>query len=79
MNMNEVLASIANEKLTGKKGGKVAGASNDHVNMGQSSNDSFPTTNAYCNSYYYPYEKLVPALNRLHQSLDAKKQKHGVK
>lgn len=71
MNMNEVLASIANEKLTGKKGGKSPVHPNDHVNMGQSSNDSFPTA-MHIATVITTYEKLLPALNRLHKSLDVK-------
>jgi len=43
MNVNEVLASRANEILTGQKGGKKPVHPNDHVNMSQSSNDCFPT------------------------------------
>ncbi len=43
MNMNEVLASRANEILTGHKGGRTPVHPNDHVNMGQSSNDVMPT------------------------------------
>ena len=43
MNVNEVIAGIANEALSGMRGGKVPVHPNDHVNMGQSSNDSFPT------------------------------------
>ena len=43
MNVNEVIAGIANEALTGKRGGKVPVHPNDHVNKAQSSNDSFPT------------------------------------
>src|SRR6478752_88695 len=43
MNANEVIAGRANEVLTGKRGGKSPVHPNDHVNMGQSSNDSFPT------------------------------------
>jgi fumarate hydratase class II len=38
-----VIAGRANEKLTGKRGGKEPVHPNDHVNKGQSSNDSFPT------------------------------------
>jgi fumarate hydratase class II len=71
MNMNEVLASIANERLTGKRGGKSPVHPNDHVNMGQSSNDSFPTA-MHIATVITTYEKLVPALNKLHQSLNAK-------
>ena len=43
MNANEVIAGRANEVLAGKRGGKTPVHPNDHVNMGQSSNDSFPT------------------------------------
>ena len=43
MNMNEVLASRANEILTGQRGGKSPVHPNDHVNLGQSSNDVIPT------------------------------------
>ncbi|MBW2633482.1 MAG: class II fumarate hydratase [Deltaproteobacteria bacterium] len=43
MNMNEVIASRANELLTGKIGGKSPVHPNDHVNLGQSSNDVIPT------------------------------------
>ena len=43
MNMNEVLSNLANERLGGERGSKKPVHPNDHVNMGQSSNDSFPT------------------------------------
>ena len=43
MNVNEVIASRANELLTGQRGGKKPVHPNDHVNLHQSSNDSFPT------------------------------------
>jgi len=43
MNVNEVIAGRANEVLAGTRGGKVPVHPNDHVNMSQSSNDSFPT------------------------------------
>ncbi len=43
MNVNEVLAGRANEILTGQRGGKSPVHPNDHVNMGQSTNDTFPT------------------------------------
>ncbi len=43
MNVNEVIAGRANEMLTGTRGGKSPVHPNDHVNMSQSSNDSFPT------------------------------------
>lgn len=43
MNMNEVLAARANEILTGRRGGRSPVHPNDHVNLGQSSNDVIPT------------------------------------
>lgn len=73
MNMNEVLASISNEKLTGKKGGKSPIHPNDHVNMGQSSNDVFPTA-MHIATVINANEKLIPALQKIHKSL-AKKAK----
>lgn len=71
MNMNEVLASIANEKLTGKKGGKSPVHPNDHVNMGQSSNDSFPTA-MHIATVVTTKQKLIPALDKLFKSLSSK-------
>lgn len=43
MNMNEVVAGLANEQLTGQRGGKSPVHPNDHVNRGQSSNDVIPS------------------------------------
>src|SRR6202521_4706555 len=43
MNVNEVIANRANELLGGKPGAKQPVHPNDHVNLGQSSNDCFPT------------------------------------
>ena len=43
MNANEVIACRANEILTGKRGGKEPVHPNDHLNLGQSSNDTIPT------------------------------------
>jgi fumarate hydratase class II len=71
MNMNEVIASIANEKLTGKKGGKAPVHPNDHVNMAQSSNDSFPTA-MHIATVLATTELLLPALTNLHNALDSK-------
>ena len=47
MNVNEVLANIATEYLGGKKGEYICHP-NDHVNMGQSTNDTFPTSMRVC-------------------------------
>ena len=43
MNANEVISNAANQRLGGTLGAKTPVHPNDHVNMGQSSNDSFPT------------------------------------
>ena len=71
MNVNEVIASVANEKLTGKRGAKTPISPNDHVNMGQSSNDTFPTAMhlAVCIA---SAKKLCPALCMLKKALKSK-------
>lgn len=71
MNMNEVLASIANETLTGRKGGKSPVHPNDHVNMGQSSNDSFPTA-MHIATALAAHNQLLPELKSLEQELNKK-------
>ncbi|MBO9624227.1 MAG: class II fumarate hydratase [Sphingomonas sp.] len=71
MNVNEVIAGRANEILTGKKGGKSPVHPNDHVNMAQSSNDSFPTA-LHIAAARAVTQKLYPALDRLHASLAQK-------
>lgn len=71
MNVNEVVASVANEKATGEKGGKSPVHPNDHVNLGQSSNDTFPTA-MHVSAYLLICEKLIPALDRFHANLKQK-------
>ena len=71
MNVNEVIAGRANEILSGQRGGKSPVHPNDHVNRGQSSNDSFPTA-LHVAAVVSIEEVLVPALDRLTASLDAK-------
>ncbi|TCM41272.1 class II fumarate hydratase [Novosphingobium sp. ST904] len=73
MNVNEVIAGRANEILSGQRGGKSPVHPNDHVNRGQSSNDSFPTA-LHVAAVVSIEEDLVPALDRLTASLDAKAQ-----
>ncbi len=73
MNVNEVIAGRANEMLTGTRGGKTPVHPNDHVNMSQSSNDSFPTAMHIAASIAVRRD-LLPALHRLHSALDAKAQ-----
>ena len=71
MNVNEVIAGIANEALTGKRGGTAPVHPNDHVNMGQSSNDSFPTA-IHIGVARATYENLLPALACLTNALASK-------
>ena len=61
MNMNEVLASRSNELLAGKRGGKSPVHPNDHVNLGQSSNDVIPTV-IHLTALTGIQQKLIPAL-----------------
>src|SRR3954452_18260959 len=71
MHMNEVLASLANERLGGKRGGKSPVHPNDHVNRGQSSNDSFPTA-MHIAAAREINDRLLPALRHLLAALDRK-------
>ena len=71
MNVNEVIAGIANEALTGTRGGKTPVHPNDHVNMGQSSNDSFPTA-LHVAAALAVRNDLLPALGRLTDALATK-------
>ncbi len=71
MNVNEVIAGRANEMLTGTRGGKSPVHPNDHVNMSQSSNDSFPTA-LHIAASLAATRKLFPALDRLKTALQAK-------
>ncbi|WP_260483246.1 class II fumarate hydratase [Sphingomicrobium flavum] len=71
MNVNEVIAGIANEKLAGTRGGKEPVHPNDHVNKSQSSNDSFPTA-LHVSTALATRDQLIPALERLTDALAAK-------
>jgi fumarate hydratase class II len=71
MNVNEVIANRANELLGGKLGAKQPVHPNDHVNMSQSSNDSFPTA-MHVAAATRILADLVPALEMLHRALRAK-------
>ncbi|HEY3393905.1 MAG TPA: class II fumarate hydratase [Lacipirellulaceae bacterium] len=73
-NANEVIANLANQRLgygTGAKGKEGAVHPNDHVNMGQSSNDTFPTA-MHIAATLAIVRELIPALERLHADLGAK-------
>ena len=71
MNANEVIANRAIEMLGGEIGSKDPVHPNDHVNLGQSSNDSFPTA-MHIAAVEQITGRLVPALRRLHGALDGK-------
>src|SRR3954469_5194016 len=71
MNANEVIASLANEMLGGKRGGKAPVHPNDHVNRGQASNDSFPTATDIAAAADL-HERLLPALRHLQRALEEK-------
>ena len=71
MNANEVIAGRANELLAGKRGGKSPVHPNDHVNMGQSSNDSFPSA-MHIAAGEQAARVVIPALKHLQQALAAK-------
>jgi fumarate hydratase class II len=68
MNMNEVIASRANEIITGKKGGKAPVHPNDHVNLGQSSNDVIPST-IHISALISIKDHLIPSLELLHTTI----------
>jgi fumarate hydratase class II len=71
MNMNEVLANRASEILGGARGEGRRVHPNDDVNRGQSSNDVFPTA-MHVAAVVSIRRRLLPALERLHATLDAK-------
>jgi fumarate hydratase class II len=73
MNVNEVIAGRANEILAGRRGGKEPVHPNDHVNMSQSSNDSFPTA-LHIAAVKELNEDLLPALDRLSAAIESKAQ-----
>jgi len=74
MNANEVIANRVNEILGSKKGIYRPAHPNDHVNLGQSSNDVFPSA-IHMASVNLLQHKLIPALKNLHQALKSKGRK----
>ncbi|MFC5390937.1 class II fumarate hydratase [Brevundimonas bullata] len=71
MNTNEVISNRAIEMLGGEMGSKKPVHPNDHVNMSQSSNDTYPTAmHVACAEQVV--NDLLPALKHLHAALDAK-------
>jgi fumarate hydratase, class II len=71
MNLNEVIANRANELLGGELGAKKPVHPNDHVNMSQSSNDSYPTA-MHIAAAQGIVGNLIPALSELHRELRKK-------
>jgi fumarate hydratase class II len=71
MNANEVISNRAIELLGGEKGSKKPVHPNDHVNMSQSSNDTYPTAMHIACAERIVHD-LLPALRHLHAALDAK-------
>ena len=71
MNANEVIANRAAQLLGGSPGDKSLVHPNDHVNMGQSSNDVIPTA-LHLSASVAIHEQLVPALQKLKDALTAK-------
>lgn len=73
MNLNEVISNYANECLGHPCGLKKPVHPNDHVNFGQSSNDSFPTAMNIA-AVLELHQNLLPALKALYQALNDKAQ-----
>ena len=71
MNANEVISNRAIEILGGVMGSKKPVHPNDHVNMGQSSNDSFPTA-MHIAAAMEVVHKLIPAMTKLRNALNDK-------
>jgi fumarate hydratase class II len=75
MNANEVIAARANEILTGSKHARTPVHPNDHVNMGQSSNDVIPTA-THVSVCLQAEELLLPAMVALHTAIRDKQEKY---
>src|SRR5438105_2691117 len=75
MNMNEVLANRASELLGGPRGSDRLVHPNDHVNMGQSSNDVFPTA-MHVSAALAVARRLLPALAGLRAQLAVHAERH---
>jgi fumarate hydratase class II len=71
MNVNEVISNRAIELAGGVLGSKVPVHPNDHVNMSQSSNDTFPTA-MHVAAVMEITDRLVPSVTRLRDALDEK-------
>ena len=71
MNVNEVISNRAIELAGGELGSKNPVHPNDHVNMSQSSNDTFPTA-MHIAAVVEITDRLIPSLRRLRDALDVK-------
>ena len=71
MNANEVISNLAIRRLGGEPGSKTPVHPNDHCNLSQSSNDTFPTA-MHIATVEQLHHALIPALQRLHEVLDDK-------
>jgi fumarate hydratase, class II len=71
MNANEVISNRAIEMMGGVMGSKKPVHPNDHVNMSQSSNDTYPTA-MHIAAAEEVVKRLLPALHHLHKALDTK-------
>jgi fumarate hydratase class II len=71
MNVNEVIANRCIQLVGGTLGSQDPVHPNDHVNMGQSSNDTFPTA-MHIAAYTMATERAIPALKDLRDAIDAK-------
>ena len=74
MNVNEVISNRCIQLVGGQLGSQEPVHPNDHVNMGQSSNDTFPTA-MHIAAYKMTTEKTIPALRRLRDAFEAKSKK----
>jgi fumarate hydratase class II len=75
MNLNEVIANRANELAGGGRGDKEPVHPNDHVNRGQSTNDTFPTA-MHVSAALRLHDALFPALEAVLETLDRKAEAH---
>ena len=75
MNSNEVIANRAIELAGGEKGSKYPVHPNDDVNMGQSSNDTFPTA-MHIAAGEQLNKRLIPAVTKLKDTLQSKSENY---
>ncbi|KAI9920789.1 hypothetical protein PsorP6_001776 [Peronosclerospora sorghi] len=73
MKTNGVISNRVMELVSDAMGSRTPFQANDHVNMGQSSNDSFPTAmHIFVAALQEIYRILLPGLHKLHDALDTK-------